>query len=213
MSLPSPLLAVTDRHGHARPLAETVRAVLAGGGRWVWFRDRDLPNEERLALGQAVAAEVRTAGGFLTVGGDIALARTLGADGVHLPMGALADARGRAGGALLLGVSAHSLSDVAAAAEAGADYVTLSPIFPTASKPGYGPALGPETIAAARDHGLPVIALGGLGEGTLPTCHEAGAAGFAVMGTVMRAEQPAKVVGRLLAAWGRAPPSPPSLRA
>lgn len=83
----------------------------------------------------------------------------------------------RAGPTLLVGLSAHSVRDVAAAAEAGADYVTLSPIFPTASKPGYGPALGPEAITAARRIGLPVVALGGLAEDTLVPCRAAGRRG------------------------------------
>jgi len=212
VSLPSPLLAVTDRHGHARPLAETVRAVLAGGGRWIWFRDRDLPADERRRLGEAVAREVRAAGGCLTVGGDPDLAVALGAGGVHLPSGAsIAAARDRLGG-VRLGISAHSLREVEAAALAGADYVTLSPIFPTASKPGYGPALGPEAIRAARGFGLPIVALGGVGAGTLALCREAGAAGFAVMGGVMRAEDPAAEVRGLLGAWqSGAPTSLPPL--
>jgi len=205
VSLPSPLMAVTDRHGHARPLAETVRAVLAGGGRWIWFRDRDLPEDERRRLGEAVAAEVRAAGGVLTVGGDITLAAALGANGIHLPGGSDAVARARARlGAGLIGVSAHSLRDVEAAAAAGADYVTLSPIFPTASKPGYGPALGLEAITIAARVGLPVVALGGIGEGTLAPCRTAGAAGFAVMGGVMRADDPARAVRGLLAGWDAA---------
>ncbi|GJD33677.1 thiamine phosphate synthase [Methylobacterium aerolatum] len=201
MSLPSPLLAVTDRHGHARPLAATVRAVIAGGGRWIWFRDRDLPPDERRRLGETVADTVRAAEGFLIVGGDPDLAVILGAGGVHLPGGApVSPVRDRLGG-VLLGVSAHSLREVEAAALAGADYVTLSPIFPTASKPGYGPALGPEAIAAARGFGIPVVALGGIGEGTLPACREAGAAGFAVMGGVMHGEDPEGATRALLAGW------------
>lgn len=211
MSLPSPLLAVTDRHGHARPLAQTVRAVLAGGGRWIWFRDRDLAPGERLRLGQTLAREVLAVGGILTVGGDVSLAASLGAAGVHLPGGTGPDgirrARDRLGGAALIGVSAHAPADLAAAARAGADYVTLSPIFPTASKPGYGPALGPEAITAALRYGLPVVALGGIGEGTLAACREAGAAGFAVMGGVMRAEDPGEAVRRLLARWGATSPA------
>lgn len=194
-------MAVTDRHGHARPLPATVRAALAGGVRWIWFRDRDLPDDQRRRLGEAVAAEVRAADGFLTVGGDPELALTLGANGVHLPGGTpVAPIRDRLD-TVLLGVSAHSLRDVEAAAAAGADYVTLSPIFPTASKPGYGPALGPESITAACGYGLPIIALGGVGEGTLAACRDAGAAGFAVMGGVMRAEDPTEVVRRLLGEW------------
>lgn len=206
MSLPSPLMVVTDRHGHPRPLHETVRAVLAGGGRWIWFRDRDLPDAERRVLGQTLADDVRAAGGVLTVGGDVDLALALGADGIHLPMSALNGIRKRVGPGRTIGASAHSLGDVAEAASAGADYVTLSPIFPTASKPGYGPSLGPEAIAAARRYGLPIIALGGMDGSNLAACRDAGAAGFAVMGGVMRAAAPAETVRRLLTEW-QIPPS------
>ncbi len=205
-ALPSPLLAVTDRHGHARPLAETVQAILEGGGRWIWFRDRDLEPEARLRLGEAVAARVRAAGGFLTVGGDVALARVLGADGLHLGGGsgpeAIAAAREALGAGALIGVSAHAPHEVAQAAKAGADYVTLSPIFPTASKPGYGPALGPEGIVAARRFGLPVVGLGGIDPARIAECHAAGAAGVAVMGGLMRTGDPAAAAQALLEAWG-----------
>ncbi|WP_457106729.1 thiamine phosphate synthase [Methylobacterium sp. P5_C11] len=209
--LPSPLLAVTDRHGHPRPLAETVQAILAGGGRWIWLRDRDLEPEARRRLGEAVAERVRAAGGVLTVGGDVELARTLGADGVHLGGGsapaAIAAARAALGAEALIGVSAHAPHEVAAAAKAGADYVTLSPIFPTASKPGYGPALGLKGLAAQAG-GLPVVALGGIGPDEAPHCRRAGAAAFAVMGGMMGAADPASATRTLLKAWNAAGPVP-----
>ena len=209
--LPSPLLAVTDRHGHARPLAETVEAILKGGGRWIWFRDRDLEPEARRSLGAAVASRVRAHGGFLTVGGDIALAQALGADGVHLGGGsgpaAIAAARAALGQAALIGVSIHSPRDAAKAAGAGADYVTLSPIFPTASKPGYGPALGLVGLAAVREAGLPVVALGGIDPDRVAACRAAGAAGVAIMGGVMRADDPVEAARSHLRAWTAADPA------
>jgi thiamine-phosphate pyrophosphorylase len=210
-SLPSPLLAVTDRHGHARPLVETVQAILHGGARWIWFRDRDLEPDARRRLGEAVAGRVRSGDGFLTVGGDIALARALGADGVHLGGGAgpdeIAAARVALGEGTLIGVSAHAPHDAARAAAAGADYVTLSPIYATASKPGYGPALGPAAIAASRSAGLPVVALGGIGSGAVAACREAGAAGIAIMGGLMRAGDPAGAARAHLTAWSAAGPA------
>ncbi|SFH97227.1 thiamine phosphate synthase [Methylobacterium brachiatum] len=204
-SLPSPLLAVTDRRGLSRPLMETVQALLDGGVRWVWFRDRDLEPEARRALGADVAGRIRAAGAFLTVGGDVALARALGADGVHLGGGTgpdmVASARAALGPDALIGVSAHAPVEVEAAALAGADYVTLSPIYPTASKPGYGPALGPDGIAAACRAGLPVVALGGITPDRIPECRDAGAAGIAVMGGLMRAPDPAAAARAFLAPW------------
>ena len=204
-ALPSPLLAVTDRHGHPRPLVETVQAVLDGGGRWIWFRERDLEPEARFRLGEVVAECVRAAGGVLTIGGDVALARALGADGLHLGGGsglaAIAAARSALGEAALIGVSAHTPREAVTAAQAGADYVTLSPIYATASKPGYGPALGLTGLADSLGADLPVVALGGLGPEAVWSCRAAGAAGFAIMGGLMRAADPADVTRSLLKAW------------
>lgn len=192
-SLP-PLLVVTDRHGARCPLAETVRAVTAGGARFVWLRDRDLDREARRALALDLLRILAPLGGRLVIGADVAVAAETGAHGVHLggaagPAG-VAQARAVLGPDALIGVSAHSPTEVAAAAEAGADYATLSPIFPTASKPGYGPALGLSALEACRALSIPVFALGGIGAAEAPACLTAGAAGIAVMGGLMRAADP-----------------------
>jgi thiamine-phosphate pyrophosphorylase len=196
---------VTDRLGHPRPLAETVQATLDGGGRWVWFRDRDLDPGARRRLGASVADRVRARGGILTVGGDVALARALDADGVHLggdttPEGIRA-ARSTLGAETLIGVSIHVAGEAARAAAAGADYVTVSPIYATASKPGYGPSLGPEGIRTALIAGLPVVALGGITPERSAACRGAGAAGLAVMGGLMRAANPEAATRLFLDAW------------
>lgn len=187
--LPSGLLVVTDRHQAARPLPALVAGLVAAGARWIWLRDRDLPVEERRALAQALHGVTRQAGAALSIGADIALAGDIGAAGVHLRSAAeVALARAKLGPRAVLGVSAHSPHDVRAAAAAGADYVTLSPVFASASKPGYGPALGPRALGEAAKTGIPVLALGGITADNAAACRAAGAAGIAVMGPAMRAE-------------------------
>ncbi len=203
MTLPA-LLVVTDRHGAARPLTETVRAAVAGGARFVWLRDRDLDRGARRDLARDLIALLRPAGGRLVVGGDADLAAETGAQGVHLPGSAGIDgiraARKSLGAAALIGFSAHSVAEIAAAEAMGADYATLSPIFPTASKPGYGPALGLAALRAAAAHRLPVFALGGIESDNGRACREAGAAGVAVMGGVMRGADPRAATARFVAA-------------
>lgn len=195
---------MTDRHG-ARPLAESVQRVLDSGCRWVWFRERDLPPGERHALAEPVLAAIRAVGGTLSIGGDADLAAALGADGVHLAGDAIpetvAAARRTLGPRAWIGVSAHSLADVSTAAEGGADYVTLSPIFETASKPGYGPALGLPAIREASRIGIPVVALGGIAPETAAACRAAGAAAVAIMGGVMRAADAARETRLYLTAF------------
>jgi thiamine-phosphate pyrophosphorylase len=79
--------------------------------------------------------------------------------------------------------------------------VTASPVFLTASKPGYGPALGLEGLAriVARAPG-PVIALGGITPENAVSCLGAGACGIAVMGEVMRSRDPRATVERIMRA-------------
>ncbi|QDG52034.1 thiamine phosphate synthase [Persicimonas caeni] len=101
----------------------------------------------------------------------------------------------------IIGVSTHSLAEAKAAEQSGADFVTLSPIFETASKPGYGPALGLDELArVCKAIDIPVYALAGITPERVEACLDAGAYGVAVMGGVMRAEDVGGAVGAYLEA-------------
>src|SRR4029077_14248563 len=122
---------------------------------------------------------------------DIDAVEAVGAAGVHLPRGSDPAIARRALPQGLIGVSTHSADEAAGQLRAGADYVTLSPIFLTDSKPGYGPALGLDALAAAPTIApRPIVALGAIGPDNAAQCLAAGAHGIAVMGEVMRAADP-----------------------
>jgi len=198
--LPVPrLLVISDRHQAQRPLEEVAKAVFAGGCRWFSLREKDLPPGERRALLCELVALGRRFGALVTAHEDIEAVAVTGADGVHLPSGGSpAAARARLPGALI-GASAHSADEAAALLRAGADYVTVSPVFVTASKPGYGPALGLDALAriVARAPG-PIMALGGITPENAALCLSSGACGIAVMGEVMRAADPQATVASIL---------------
>jgi thiamine-phosphate pyrophosphorylase len=195
-----PILIVTDRRQACRPLEEMAEAVFAGGGRWLSLREKDLDAAERVALLRRLVALGRACGATVTVHEDIAAARAAGAAGVHLPTGASpVAARQMLGAGALVGGSAHDEAELAALAAGGADYATLSPIFPSASKPGYGPPLGLDRLArAAAATTLGLVALGGVDADNAARSIAAGAAGVAAMGEVMRAADPAAVMAGLI---------------
>lgn len=196
MSLPSRLLVITDRGEARRPLDEIAEAIcstdLCG---WLLLRDKDMPRHERADLARRLRAITRRTGTALSISADTALARECGADGLHLQtLDAVREARALLGPSIVIGLSTHAPVEAAAAAEAGADYVTLSPIFTTSSKPGYGPALGTAALSRASTSGIPVLALAGVAPASVAGCIAAGAGGVAVMGGVMRAEDPVATV-------------------
>ena len=193
--IPSPLLVVTDRHQVHRPLEQVVAEAVSAGARWVWLRDRDLDVAERRRLALRLADILQSAGGLLSIGGDIGLAAEIQAGAMHLPdVAGIAQARQALGASVLVGMSAHSMVDVTSAQAAGADYVTLSPIYETTSKPGYGPALGIEAVRLAAKASIAIVGLGGISAENAAAVRDAGAAGVAIMGSVMRATNPAQVV-------------------
>ena len=200
MRLPAPpLLVISDRRQTLWPLEELAEAVFAGGCRWFSLREKDLPAAERRALLDTLVELGRRWSATVTVHDDIDAAVLAGAAGVHLPSGASPEAARTRLPDALIGASAHSAEEAAALLRSGADYVTVSPVFFTDSKPGYGPALGLEGLAkiVAQVPG-PIVALGGITAARARSCLSAGAHGVAVMGEVMRAADPRSAVEAIL---------------
>jgi len=201
MSLPR-LLVLTDRSQLrlGRGLLPTLAECADAGLTHVVLRELDESAAQRSRLASAatelglvvIAAHgplVGAAGVQLAAaGGDTVSARVAAGCGTLLPAATPCYPSGR---------SCHSPAEVARAAEDGFDYATLSPYALTESKPGYGPPLGPD---AFRDLPLPTYALGGITPDNAAGAVAAGAHGVAVMGAVMRADEPGQVVRDLLAA-------------
>ncbi len=194
MVTPSGIVVLTDRRLAAGPLPSVVRAAVDGGARWVILRERDLRYAERRALADTLREIVPH---LIVAGPD-----PLGGSAMHLaasdplPRGPLA---GR-----LIGRSCHDAAEVSRLSIE--DYATVSPVFPTSTKPGYGPALG-AVEAAVLAGAVPWLALGGIdSRSRARECGTAGAAGIALLGAVMRAGDPAAVVASLVAGFeeGRA---------
>jgi thiamine-phosphate pyrophosphorylase len=194
-----PLLVITDRRQATRPLPEIFEAVFAAGCRWASLREKDLSAADQYTLARTLLPIAQRWGARLTLHGDAAMAKAAGVDGVHLAAGGNpAAARAYLGPEALVGFSIHSAAETARLE--GADYAIAGPVFETESKPGYGPALGVAGIAAiARTTSVPIIAIGGIKSEAVLEILRTGAAGLALMGSVMRAADPGQKVKMLLA--------------
>jgi thiamine-phosphate pyrophosphorylase len=197
-----PLLLVTDRKQANAPLADILAAAFSAGCRWASLREKDLPVPEQVMLARSLVLLARQWNARLTVHGGVDIAVAAGADGVHLAAGGdVAGARPSLGQGALVGISIHSIAEARSLDPTVVDYAIVGPMFETASKPGYGPALGTgglRAIAAAAR--VPIIAIGGIAPERVAEIMAAGAAGVAVMGNVMRSSNPGDEVRALLAA-------------
>ena len=176
---------------------------MAAGVDWVQIRDRALGGDAWLAWAREVAAAAR--GAQILVNRRVDVALSIAAHGVHLGFDALSppEAARLLPPTSRIGVSAHSVEAVRAARDAGAGYAHLAPVWDPLSKRPERPALGPEVLAEACTTGLPVLAQGGI---TPDRCRDAvavGAAGVAVTGHLLLAEDPVAATRALRAALDR----------
>lgn len=172
-------ITCAELHGVEDELARVDRG-LAAGVRLFQVRDKTLPPAARRHFAAEVLRRARPAGARVLINDDPALARELGADGVHLSAAALGQAAARPDFPLVA-ASCHDAGELAQAAALGCDFAVLAPVLPTATHPGT-PALGWARFAQLVERApLPVFALGGLRAGMADLAMEHGAHGLAML--------------------------------
>lgn len=190
----SPLLYyITDRQQFAgdegqkrEKLLQKIAECAAAGVDYLQLREKDLSGREleRLAndVMSAIPAGSKTR---LLINGRTDIALACGAHGVHLPAGDISASDVRSlwmkvsQDAIppVIGVSAHSLSEVLSAEAHGADFVVFGPVF---QKDGRTNAAGLEELQeVCTQSTIPVQALGGVTLENARQCLQAGAAGVA----------------------------------
>jgi thiamine-phosphate pyrophosphorylase len=192
------LYLCTDARRDRGDLAEFADAALAGGVDVIQLRDKgpDGPLEARAELAAlAVLAEAAARHGALLAVNDRAdVALAAGADVLHLGQDDLpvAWARRVIGDGVVVGRSAHSATETAAAAEEPeVDYFCVGPCWPTPTKPGRpAPGLDLVRTVAARRPARPWFAIGGIDHDRLDEVLAAGAERIVVVRVITGADDP-----------------------
>ena len=153
-----------------------VRRALAGGVRIVQYRAKEAST--RAMLAEALELKRLCQGAIFLVNDRVDVALAVDADGVHLGQDDLPYeiARRLLGPGKIIGITVSTLEEALTAAGQGADYLGVSPIFFTRTKPDAGAPGGLSLlreIRAAVD--LPLAAIGGITCENAPQVIEAGA--------------------------------------
>lgn len=163
------------------------RALDAGPVAAFQFRVKGLDQHEAARLAEPLQAICAAREVAFIVNDSIALARRLGADGVHLGQedGTVAEARDALGREAQIGVTCHASRHLAMeAGEAGADYVAFGAFFPSATKQVRHRA-EPDILTWWQTlFELPCVAIGGIAPDNCAALAEAGADFVAASGAV-----------------------------
>ncbi len=188
MKLPSHFYAIVDPAGGHDPV-ELAGAMLKAGVRIMQLRLKQVGAREFLAAARACSALCRRAGAIFIVNDRVDLAMLSDAGGVHLGQSdlPLEAARRLMGPGKIIGVSTAGVEMARAAEAAGADYIGFGPMYPGGLKH-TAHSQGLERLAQVRAAvKLPIVAIGGITEATMPAVLRAGADAGAIITDVVTA--------------------------
>ncbi len=186
----SGLYAVTPDEPDTDILMHKVRQALAGGARWLQYRNKLAGSALQREQAAALRTLTRSYAARLIINDDPDLALTVDADGVHLGADdqGIAAVRARLGSGKVIGASCYNRPPLAFDAVAqGADYVAFGVFFPSGVKPGAVKAEIDLLRQARSELSVPVVAIGGITLDNAPQLLAAGADALAVISGVFAA--------------------------
>lgn len=161
-----------------------VEQALRGGAALVQYRDKTTDAIRREWETAALRSLCHEHNALFLINDDVALAKTVQADGVHVGRddSALSAARGYLGKSAIIGVSCYNRLELALeAAVQGADYLAFGSFFPSPTKPD-APRATLELLQQARQQlTVPICTIGGITLDNAPSLLANGADMLAVI--------------------------------
>ena len=176
-----------------------VDAALKGGLQLVQYREKDLPDCDRLQQAIALRKLCHQYQALFIVNDRVDLAYASEADGVHLGQKdvSMDVARSILGTQKIVGRSTTNPAEMDRAIQENADYIGVGPIFETPTKVGKQ-AVGFDYIHYAIEHApMPWYTIGGIDADNLAEIVENGASRAAIVRAIMTAEHPTQVTQSL----------------
>lgn len=181
------LYAVTDRSWlGTESLYSQVKKAIDGGVTFVQLREKELAQEAFYKEALEIQALCREKNIPFVINDNVALAKKIDADGVHVGQGDMeaGDVRSLLGPDKIIGVSAHSVEEALLAEKRGADYLGVGAAFSTNSKKDVS-CISHETIRdICQAVQIPVIAIGGINETNIEELKGTGICGVAVISAI-----------------------------
>jgi len=179
-----------ERLAKGRSDYEWLDAVLAAGVRIVQLRDKESTDRALFEKAKVFRQKTAKRGALLIVNNRLDIALATNADGIHLGNDDLpAEEARRLAPSLIIGVSANTSEQAASAADRGASYYNIGPLFATTTKEGLSSFLGAEAIKNfSAVSALPFTVMGGIKFGHIKELKALGAKRIAVVTALTEAD-------------------------
>ena len=182
------LYLVTDRGlSLGRSNLDIIRAAVAGGVTLVQLREKEATTRQFYEEGLKIREFLGEHNIPLIINDRLDIALALDADGIHMGQDDMpvAVARKILGDDKIIGASVFNVAEAREAEAAGADYLGLSPIFVTSTKPDLTVQVGIDGIAPIRQAvRIPLVGIGSMNAENAFEAARAGLDGVAVVSAI-----------------------------
>lgn len=194
------LYAVTDRRWLGEDtLCRQVEEAVRGGVTFIQLREKGMERRDFLKEALEIKDLCRRYGVPFVINDDVDIAAESDADGVHLGQGDMPpeEARKILGEDKIIGVSARTVEQAAAAEKNGADYIGAGSVFSTGSKAD-AVKISYDTLSAiCSSVSIPVIAIGGVNADNVRGLSGSGICGIAAISAVFGQGDTRKAASKL----------------
>ncbi|MBU6401173.1 MAG: thiamine phosphate synthase [Verrucomicrobia bacterium] len=178
-----------------RSPVEVARQLCMGGADLIQLRAKGVAVEQVRRLAEQLLPVTNAAGVGLVINDHLDIARAIGAPICHLGQEdffgtgkTLLSQLRPASEPLLIGLSSHGPQEAQRALVAGADYLAVGPVYPTATKPTTRPVTLEYVRWAAAHVAIPWFAIGGINWDNLDAVLAAGARRICVVSAILNAD-------------------------
>jgi len=182
------LYFITDSRLTGRTVLEDVGSAIHAGVKIIQYREKDLTTREMIDEAGKICRLCRENDVLFIINDRVDIALAVDADGVHLgnedmPYEAT---RRILGNTKIIGLTVHDVGEAIEAERIGADYIGISPIFETTTKPDAGTPAGTDLIKYIKKAvKIPFVAIGGINQDNIKSVLEAGARSIAVISAIV----------------------------
>ena len=186
---------------------DSARIALEGGCRWIQLRMKDVDDALFETTAVVVQRMCKEYGATFIINDNVALAKKIGADGVHLGKTdmSIAEAREMLGEYSIIGATVNSCEDILYHLQGAVpDYFGCGPFRYTSTKKNLAPVLGENgyrdilRMMCDGNVDIPLVAIGGICKEDIPHLLECGVHGIALSGSVLNADDPVKEMNEIV---------------
>ncbi len=181
------LYFITDSKLTKKSVLDDVKAAIKAGVRIIQYREKEKTTKEMYKEAKEIKRLCDEDDVLFVINDRIDICLGVGVDGVHLGNDDMPYEKARELlGDKIIGLTVHNVEEGVEAEKLGVDYIGVSPIFETKTKPDAGPAAGLKLIEEVKKVvKIPQVAIGGINLENIDDVVKAGAKSAAVISAIV----------------------------